>query len=204
MPERRRKGPLTKTQRTELEAFVARGKKSAREINRARVLLLAEEGKGASEIARLLGLSRGTVYNGCMKYQAKARRSLGEVVPDAPRSGRPIKLDSRVEAKVTRIACSDPPEGRGRWTLHLIADKLVRLGVTASISHESVRTLLKKTHLSHGSVSSGVLGRLPATTSGIWKTCCTTTTCRMTRGIPCSVLMNAPVFSLPTGGASGP
>jgi putative transposase len=150
MPKRRRKVHLTKPQRTELETFVAHGKKSAREINRARVLLLAEEGKSDSEIARLLGLSRGTVYNVRRKYQAQAHRPLGEVVHDAPRSGRPIKLDSRVEAKATMIVCSAPPEGRGRWTLHLIADKLVTLGVTDSISHESVRTLLKKTNLSRG------------------------------------------------------
>jgi DNA-binding CsgD family transcriptional regulator len=76
MPKRRRKVPLTKAQRTELETFVAHGKKSAREINRARVLLLAEEGKGDSEIARLLGLSRGTVYNVGKKYQAKAHHPL--------------------------------------------------------------------------------------------------------------------------------
>jgi putative transposase len=150
MPKRRRKVHLTKPQRAELETFVAHGKKSAREINRARVLLLAEEEKSDRDIARLLGLSRGTVYNVRRKYQAKARRPLEEVLHDAPRSGRPIKLDSRVEAKATMIACSDPPEGRGRWTLHLIADKLVTLGATDSISHESVRTLLKKTDLSRG------------------------------------------------------
>src|SRR5215813_7998750 len=132
MPTRRRKVHLTQPQRTELDTFVAHGKKSA------------------SEIARLLGLSRGTVYNVRRKYQAQARRPLGEVWHDAPRSGRPIQLDSQVEAKATMIACSDPPAGRGRWTLHLIADKLVRLGVTDSISHESVRTLLKKTNLSRG------------------------------------------------------
>jgi putative transposase len=204
MPTRRRKVHLTQPQRTELETFVAHGKKSAREINRARVLLLAEEGKSDSEIARLLGLSRGTVYNVRRKYQAQARRPLGEVLHDAPRSGRPIQLDSQVEAKATLIACSDPPVGRGRWTLHLIADKLVRRGVTDSISPESVRTLLKKTNLSRGEVSSGALGRLRATTSGIGKTCWPNTNCPMTRGIPCSVLMNDLVSSLKTSEASCP
>jgi transposase len=150
MPKRRRKVSLTKAQCTELQAFVAHGKKSAREINRARVLLLAAEGKGDSEIAHLLGLARGTVYNVRKKYESKARHPLPEVLHDAPRSGRPVTLDGDVEAKVTMIACSAPPEGRSRWTLHLIADKLVRLEVLESISHESVRQLLKKTNSSRG------------------------------------------------------
>jgi putative transposase len=150
MPKHRRKVPLTKAQCTELEAFVAHGKKSAREINRARVLLLAEEGKGDSDIARLLGLSRGTVYNVRKTYESRARRPLREVLQDAPRPGRPIKLDSRVEAQVTMLACSEPPDGCSRWTLHLIADKVVTLGVTDAISHESVRQLLKKTNSNRG------------------------------------------------------
>ncbi len=111
---------------------------------------MAEEGKSDSDSARLLGLSRGTVYNVRKKYATKARQPLGEWLQDAPRSGRPLKFDGRVEAKVTMLACSAPPAGRGRWTLHLIADKLVTLGVTDSISHESVRTLLKKTNFSPG------------------------------------------------------
>jgi putative transposase len=82
----------------------------------------------------------------CKKYESKARQPLGEVLKDEPRSGRPLKFDSRVEAKVTLIACSDPPAGCGRWTLHLIADRVVTLGVTDAISHESVRQLLKKTN----------------------------------------------------------
>ncbi len=145
MPKRRTKVHLTKTQRTELEPFVAHGKKSAQEINRARVSLLAAEGIGDSEIARLLGLSRGTVYNVCQKYQTKGRSPLVECRHDEPRSGRPLKFDSHVEATVTLIACSEPPTGSARWTLHLIADKLVTLGGTDAISQESVRQLLKKT-----------------------------------------------------------
>ena len=70
-----------------------------------------------------------------------------DVLHETPRSGRPIKIDSRVEAKVTMIACSDPPEGYGRWTLHMIADKLVQLEVIETISHESVRRTLKKNKL---------------------------------------------------------
>lgn len=156
MPKHRGKVHLTKAQYAELEAFVAHGKKSAREINRARVLLLAQEGKGDSDSARLLGLSRGTVYNVCKTYESRARRPLREVLQDAPRPGRPIKLDSRVEAQVRMLACSEPPDGCSRWTLQLIADKVVTLGVTDAISHESVRQLLKKTNSNRGSMNSGV------------------------------------------------
>jgi putative transposase len=157
MPKKKSAITLTPQERHEFETFVAHGKKSAREITRARILLLAQEGRRATDIAQTLGVSRGTIYNVYKRYkQKKARTPLVEVLKEEPRSGRPIKLDARVEAKVTMLACSEPPAGRARWTLHLIADKVVRLGVTESISHESVRQLLKKTSLNRGSLSSGV------------------------------------------------
>lgn len=147
---------LTPDERQELEKFVTRGKQSARAITRARILLLTQDGRPVTEIAQTLGVSRGTIYNVYKRYtQRKARAPLVEVLQEAPRSGRPLTLDTRVEAKVTMIACSMPPVGRTRWTLHLIADKLVSLGVTDTISHESVRQLLKKTASSPGSRNSG-------------------------------------------------
>jgi putative transposase len=147
---------LTEEERQELERFVTRGKKSAREITRARILLLTQDGRQVTEIARTLGISRATIYNVYKRYQRKEPRTpLLEVLEEGPRSGRPLKLDSRVQAKVTLIACSEPPTGRARWTLHLIADKLVTLGVTESISHESVRQMLKKIASSPGSRRSG-------------------------------------------------
>jgi putative transposase len=69
-----------------------------------------------------------------------------DLLHEAPRSGRPLKIDTRVEANVTMIACSDPPDGCSRWTLQMIADKLVKLAVIDTISHESVRRTLKKTN----------------------------------------------------------
>jgi transposase len=128
-----------------LEKFVAQGKKSARAITRARILLLADEGRKDRELTEILGVSRGTVHNVRKKYTHKASAHILDLLHDEPRSGRALQLDSRVAAKVTRIACSEPPAGCARWTLHMIADKLVKLDVTDSISHESVRQLLKKT-----------------------------------------------------------
>jgi transposase len=150
MPTKQRVVTLTHRERKALEDFVGHGKKSARAITRARILLLLDEGRKKHELTELLGVSRGTVYNVRKKYQQKGQASILALLHDAPRSGRPITLDSRVEAKVTMIACSTPPSGRSRWTLQLIADKVVELAVTESISHESVRRVLKKTSSNRG------------------------------------------------------
>jgi transposase len=144
MPEKRREVRLTAAERDVLEKFVAHGKKSARAMKRARLLLLLDEARPAKELTKILGLARGTIYNVRKKYRQKEHAHILDVLHEAPRSGRPIRIDSRVEAHVTMIACSDPPEGYGRWTLHMIADKLVQLTVIDTISHESVRRTLKK------------------------------------------------------------
>jgi transposase len=150
MSKKRRAVKLIKAERGVLEKFVGQGRKSARAITRARILLLSDEGRKERELTEILGVSRGTVYNVRKKYQKKAHAHILDLLQEEPRSGRPIRIDSRVEANVTLIACSDPPEGCGRWTLHMIADKVVKLEVTDSISHESVRRILKKTNLSRG------------------------------------------------------
>lgn len=147
MPEKRKEVRLTAAERDVLEKFVAHGTKSARAINRARILLLLDEDRPEKALTTLLGVSRGTIYNVRKKYLQKEHAHILDVLHETPRSGRPIKIDSRVEAKVTMIACSDPPEGYGRWTLHMIADKLVQLEVIETISHESVRRTLKKNKL---------------------------------------------------------
>lgn len=137
---------LNAQERKELEEFVSRGKRSAREINRARILLLADEGKNDQEIIDLLGISRPSVFSIRKKYKEKEYdKSILDILKDEPRDGRPIKIDSRVEAHITVIACSDPPEGSAKWTLRMIADRVVKLEVIDSISHESVRAALKKT-----------------------------------------------------------
>jgi putative transposase len=133
-----------------LTTYVAHGQKNARSINRARTLLMAHEGKEDQEIAKTLGISRATVYNVRRRYHQHRDDDLALVLQDKPRKGRPMVLDTKVEATVAMIACFEAPKGAARWTLHLIADKLVRLNVVDSISHESVRSLLKKTNLSLG------------------------------------------------------
>jgi transposase len=146
MPKKSPVVRLTAEERDLLEKFVAHGRKSARAMNRARILLLLDEARSEKDVTTILGVSRGTIHNVRTKYLQKADEHILDILHEAPRSGRPIKIDTSVEAHVTMIACSNPPEGYGRWTLHMIADKLVRLEVIDTISHESVRRTLKKTN----------------------------------------------------------
>lgn len=145
MPRKRITITLSEAEATFLKRFVNQGQKNAREINRARILLLANENRKVKDIAQVLGTSQATICNVRKKYKRQEHQHILEVIKDKPRSGRPLELDSRIEAKVSMIACSAPPAGRARWTLQLIADKLVKLEEVEHISHESVRQLLKKT-----------------------------------------------------------
>jgi transposase len=155
MPKKKYAVRLQAQERKELEAFVSHGKRSAREINRARIVLLADEGKQDADISELLGVSQSTVHNIRKRYCKRTHEHILDVLQDEPRRGAPIKIDSRVEAHIAMIACSDPPEGSARWTLHMIGDKLVKLEVIDSISHESVRRTLKKTNLNRGFRNNG-------------------------------------------------
>jgi transposase len=150
MPGKRIRLKLSEQDEQVLKKYVSQGQKNAREINRARILLLAHAGLKAKEIKQALDVSQATICNVRNTYNRQEHDDILEVIQDKPRSGRPLELDSRVEATVSLIACSEPPIGSARWTLHLIADKLVKLEVVESISHESVRQLLKKTNSSPG------------------------------------------------------
>lgn len=150
MPGKRIVIKLTPDEQQVLETYVSQGHKPARAITRARILLLSNEGMKVKEIAKVLGVSPPTVSHVRKKYQKQEYEHLLDLLQDEPRSGRPLTLDSQVEAKVSMLACSTPPDGCARWTLHLLADQLVKLDVVESISHESVRSLLKKTHSSLG------------------------------------------------------
>jgi putative transposase len=150
MARKRHTVKLTQDEYDFLTTYVARGHKKARYINRARALLLSHEGKEDQDIAELLGITKTTVYNIRKKYHQQSYSHIVEVIHDQPRVGRPVAFDHRVEANISMIACSEAPKGYARWTLHLIADKLVQLNVVDSISHETIRSLLKKTNLNPG------------------------------------------------------
>lgn len=147
MPTKQYKVELSKREYQQLHGYVNQGKRGAREINRARILLLADEQRTDEEIVEILGVTRKTVYNVRKAYN---EIGLDKALQEKPRRGAAAKIDGRVEATLTMLACSDPPEGYGRWTLQLLADKLVQLEVVSSVSLETVRILLKKTNLNLG------------------------------------------------------
>lgn len=138
---------LTEEEKDLLLRFLRKGKSSARSQTRARILLLSDEGLEDDEIVETLKVSRSTVSRIRKRY---FEGGLDLALNEKPRSGAPKRIDGRVEAQLTLLACSDPPEGRSRWTVKLLTDRLVELGFVDSISHMSVQRLLKKMKLSLG------------------------------------------------------
>ena len=123
MPEKTYQIQLSKEEQSQLHHYVRQGKKSARSITRAHALLLANKQMLDEEIASTLGISLATVYRIRKRYH---QEGLPTILKDKPRCGAPSKVDGRLEAQLTLLACSDPPEGYARWTQRLLADKLVQ------------------------------------------------------------------------------
>src|SRR5919107_511946 len=138
---------LTERERGQLETLVRRGRAHARKLLYARILLKADANgpdRWTDErIAEAFEVSTATV--------ARERRRFCEeglevaLMPRKPGRPRRRVLDGRAEAHLVALACSGPPEGRGSWTLRLLADRMVELGHVEGVSHETVRRTLKKT-----------------------------------------------------------
>ena len=143
---------LSKEDRQELETLIHSGESSARTQTRARILLLSDENqkkkKGTKEIGSALLCSLPTITNIRKKF---AEGGLENALYDQPRRGATPKITGEIEAQLTVLACSAPPEGRSRWTLQMLADKLVELKLVDSISDVAVMQRLKKMNLSLGS-----------------------------------------------------
>jgi transposase len=138
---------LTSQERKHLEEFVSRGKRAAYRIKHANILLKADaDGPAWSDeaIAEAFSVHEHTVRNVRERFVEHGMdAALERKKQDAP-SRKPI-LDGEKEAHLVAIACSQPPQGRARWTLQLLADEMVRLDIVESISYETVRRALKKT-----------------------------------------------------------
>jgi DNA-binding CsgD family transcriptional regulator len=130
---------LSDSEREELEKLVRKGHHSARIIRRAQMLLWSEQGKTDLEIAGLAKVTPLTVAETRRRWVTEQR------LADAPRPGGQKKLDGKQEAFLVALACSDTPDGQEAWTMQMLADKLVELGVVEQpISDETVRRTLKK------------------------------------------------------------
>jgi hypothetical protein len=165
---------LDADERATLERLVAVGKGAARRLTHARILLLADTAQGQersdADIVDALGASVRTVER---VRQRLVTEGLPAALHPRPQPARPakVKIKGDVEQRLVQLACSDPPQGRCHWTLQLLADELVVLGLAKSISTETVRRALKKTTSGRGSSRRGASRPRPTrTTSGGWRT----------------------------------
>ncbi|MEM2567082.1 MAG: helix-turn-helix domain-containing protein [Candidatus Bathyarchaeia archaeon] len=132
---------LAEEEQQMLKEILRKGTHNSRVLNRARVLLLAHENRYDEEVARIVGVTTTTVANIRRRY---VQEGLEAALYDRPHPRRPPRLDGHQEAYLIALAQSAPPEGRQRWTLRLLADRLVELGVVDGICPETVRKVLKK------------------------------------------------------------
>ena len=150
---------LSTDERTDLKALIARRSAKAEPVKRALMLLAADEADDGpalsdAEVAERYHVSTRTVER--LRERA-VEQGLDTALHGLPRGPRnPLrKFDGEVEARLVALRCSDPPDDRAGWTLHLLAEHLVALDVVDSISHESVRQILNQTRSSRGESASG-------------------------------------------------
>lgn len=138
---------LTEEERAGLQALIGKGKAAARKLTHGRILLKADVGGGGSgwsdqEISAALEVSTGTVQR---IRQLFVEEGLAAALNPRPAARpRPWKLDGVGEAHLIALTCSEPPEGRARWTLRLLAEQMVELAYVDTLSYETVRQVLKK------------------------------------------------------------
>jgi len=156
MPNKKYIVDLTEVERNELVALTSKGTVRARKMKRAQILLKADQGATDVEIMAALGVSRPCVERVRKRFVAGG---LPRALNEDPRPGQKCKLDGKQTARLVAETCSKPPSGHARWTLRLLADRVVSLGLAGKISHETVRQALKKTTPSPGAKSSGAFQR---------------------------------------------
>jgi transposase len=144
---------LTAEEREQLTQLISKGKAAARTLTHARILLKTDEAEGGpawTDAAICTALDVGL----CTVMRVRERfveEGFAAALRPRPSSYlQPRKLDGHLEAQLITLACSEAPEGHGRWTLRLLADRLVQLGYVEAVSYETVRQTLKKTKLSLG------------------------------------------------------
>ena len=138
---------LTKEERKQLEKLISSGIAPARKLTRARILLKVDEGLSKTEISQVLDVTNNTVTNVCRSFQSQRLAAIERKQPDREYEH---SLDGEAEAHLIVMACSAPPEGRERWTLRLLQSEMIKRQYVDDVSHETIRTALKKTYSSRG------------------------------------------------------
>jgi len=159
---------LEPTARAELEGLTRRGRASARQIKRALILLAAADGDSDGAIAAKVRVHPNTVQRVRQRF---AEESLEAALSERPRPGKVRMLDGRQEAYLIAVACSEAPAGRARWTVRLLANRLVELNVVEDINYATVWRVLKRGIPSPGSASSGASPPSAQRSSAPWRTC---------------------------------
>jgi transposase len=155
MPKKKYVVALRPEERATLEHMLRSGTTGARKLTRARILLKAADGWNDDAIATALDVGTATVARTRQRFVETGLGALDE----APRPGAQRKLTGKQAAHLIAVACTPVPEGQIRWTLRLLADKVVELGFAPSITHETVRQILKKTPSNLGKQSNGACPR---------------------------------------------
>lgn len=155
---------LSTEERRQLKGIVSKGVSPARVQTRARVLLMAAERSVGSRGGDRRRTNSNQAIGDALQMSARTVSRIRQrfvtggveaALYDRARSGRPVEIDGEAEAKLTALACSDPPEGRKHWTLQLLADRMVALGYAEHISDTWVHKLLKKTPYARGRSKAG-------------------------------------------------
>ena len=133
---------LNDTEREFLKNLIRQGELTAKAYRRAIALLELDRGQTYTEVSNSIQVTIPTISSWVRKYQESGLQFLA----DQPRAGRPIEIDGNQRAKITALACSDPPEGYAEWSLRLLADKAVELDYCENLSQTTVRRILKKTN----------------------------------------------------------
>jgi transposase len=133
---------LSNQEREHLLGLLRKGSLKSRTYQRITALLELDQGQTYAAVQGLAKLSLRSLGKLSKRYHADGL----DCLYDAPRPGRPIKIDQGQKDKLTLLSCSDAPEGHSQWSLRLLADKMIELGYVDSISHTQVGTILKKVH----------------------------------------------------------
>jgi putative transposase len=130
-----------------LNRYINTGKRSARAIKRPQSLLHSHAGKTPAPICEIVSTSVATVYLTRQRYRQEGVQA---AIEEKPRSGQPRRLSSEQEAAITVLACSDAPDGHAQWSVRLLTDKAIEIGIVERVGRETIRRFLKKMRSNRG------------------------------------------------------